>query len=67
MLQLIVLVKKSTLLILDEHSVNQVGPAVDLNADETLIMLSSDTLSRILAVAEPGDQRIDDVIARVAL
>ena len=67
MMQLVVLVKKSTLHVLSEHAVCEMGPVVEINDAEALVMLSAEVISQLMTLAKPEDERIDDVIARLAL
>jgi hypothetical protein len=64
---MVVLVKKSTLHILAEHSASDMGPIVEINQTEALVMLSSEVLAHLITLARPEDERIDDVINRLAL
>jgi hypothetical protein len=66
-LKLAVLVKKSTLAALGEHSVHQLSDAMPLSETEALVLLDADTVRRLLALARPEDTRIDDAIMRLAL
>lgn len=67
MLRIVVLVKKSTLHVLSEHSVAEMGPIVELNETEALVMLSAEVVNHLITSAQPEDERIDDVITRLAL
>lgn len=67
MLRIIVLVKKSTLHILAEHSAQDKGPIVELNDTEALVMLSAEVVNHLITRAQPEDERLDDVIHRLAL
>ncbi|MCC6910225.1 MAG: hypothetical protein IT430_20015 [Phycisphaerales bacterium] len=67
MLRMVVLVKKSTLHILAEHSEQDMGPIVELNDTEALVMLTAEVVARLIALAKPEDERLDDVIHRLAL
>ena len=68
MLQLAVVVKKSTLAALSEHSITPaLGGALPLNDNEALVLLSADVVRALLDQAQPGDTRIDEVIMRLAL
>ncbi len=67
MLRIVVLVKKSTLHVLAEHSDQDMGPIVELNDAEALVMLTAEVVARLISLAKPEDERIDDVITRLAL
>lgn len=67
MMRLVVLVRKSTLHALSEHAVTEMGPVVEINDTEALVMLSAEVVSQLITLAKPEDERIDDVIARLAL
>lgn len=67
MLELAILVKKSTLAALEEHSSKVVGGSISFNEYEALVLLKADTLSKLLSIARPEDTRIDEVIMRLAL
>ena len=67
MLELAVLVKKSSLAALSEHSVHRLDSAVSLNESEALILLDAEVVRRLLDLARPEDARIDDVIMRMVL
>ncbi len=66
-MKFVVLLKKSTLHALSEHAVTEMGPAVEINQTEALVMLSAEVVTRLIALARPEDERIDDVITRLAL
>lgn len=66
-MKFVVLLKKSTLHALSEHAVTEMGPVVEINQTEALVMLSAEVITRLIALARPEDERIDDVIARLAL
>ena len=66
-MKFVVLVKKSTLHALSEHAVTDMGPVVEINDAEALVMLSAEVITRLIALATPADERIDDVISRLAL
>jgi hypothetical protein len=67
MIQFAVLVKKPTLLILAEHGSGKMGGVIDLNETEALVMLSAEVITTLIQLANPEDERIDDVIVRLAL
>jgi hypothetical protein len=67
MLQVAVLLQRSTLRVLNEHSVTEVGGAFDLSPTEALVLLDAETLQVLLGQARPEDSRLDDVIMRLAL
>jgi hypothetical protein len=67
MLTLALVVRKSTLRALEEHSVKTVGGAININETEAIVLLQADTVRRLLDLARPGDTRIDDAIMRLAL
>jgi hypothetical protein len=68
MLELAILIKASTLRALAEHSTApQLGGALPLNESESLMIVSADSLRRLLDLARPEDTRIDEVILRLAL
>ncbi|MCC6910181.1 MAG: hypothetical protein IT430_19790 [Phycisphaerales bacterium] len=66
-MKFVVLLKKSTLHALSEHAVTEMGPVVEINEAEALVMLSDEVITRLITLAKPEDERIDDVIARLAL
>ncbi len=66
-MKFVVLLKKSTLHALSEHAVTEMGPVVEINQTEALVMLSAEVVTRLIALARPEDERIDDVITRLAL
>ncbi len=66
-MKFVVLLKKSTLHALSEHAVTEMGPVVEINETEALVMLSAEVVTRLIALARPEDERIDDVITRLAL
>lgn len=67
MLQIVLLVKQSTLAALAEHSTEEAASAVLINDREALVLLPADTVRALLDRARPEDTRIDDVIMRLAL
>ena len=67
MINVAVLLRKSTLAALTEHSVHTVGGAIPINENESLVLLTADTLMALLERARPEDTRLDDVIVRIAL
>ncbi len=66
-MKFVVLLKKSTLHALSEHAVTEMGPVVEINETEALVMLSDEVITRLIALAKPEDERLDDVITRLAL
>lgn len=66
-MKFVVLLKKSTLHALSEHAVTEMGPVVELSETEALVMLSAEVITRLITLAKPEDERIDDVITRLAL
>ncbi len=66
-MKFVVLLKKSTLHALSEHAVTEMGPVVEINQTEALVMLSAEVIARLIALAKPQDERLDDVITRLAL
>lgn len=67
-MKFVVLVKKSSLRALSEHSVDDIqSDAVEINETEALILMSAEVITRLIALARPEDQRIDDVLMRLAL
>ncbi|MCL4199370.1 MAG: hypothetical protein KJZ69_17905 [Phycisphaerales bacterium] len=65
-MKFVVLLKKSTLHALSEHAVTEMGPVVEINENEALVMLSAEVITRLITLARPEDERIDDVITRLA-
>jgi len=66
-MKFVVLLKKSTLHALSEHAVTEMGPVVEINQTEALVMLSAEVVAHLITLAKPEDERIDDVITRLAL
>ncbi len=66
-MKFVVLLKKSTLHALSEHAVTEMGPVVEINETEALVMLSAEVVAHLITLAKPEDERIDDVITRLAL
>ncbi len=66
-LHLALVVRQSTLHALAEHSVTGLGDPLPLNDRESLVLLDAQVVERLLGLARPGDERIDDVILRLAL
>jgi hypothetical protein len=67
MLQLALLVRKSTLSAIAEHSIADLSGAVDINDRESIVLLDAEVVRRILDLARPDDERIDEVILRMVL
>jgi hypothetical protein len=67
MIHIPVVVKKSTLLVLSEHAAEMTSTAVSINRTEAIVVLDAEVVMTILQQAQPGDERIDDVIMRRAL
>lgn len=67
MIQLAVVIKSSTLMILREHSTHPLNDPLPLNEQESLVLLDAEVVQTLLSSAQPGDSRIDDVILRRAL
>jgi hypothetical protein len=66
-LQLVVLLKKNTLAALREHTAAKLECTVELNDREALVLLDADVIAGLLEHAKPGDERLDDVIVRLAV
>lgn len=67
MIQFAILVKRTTLTVLNEHAVNELHGFIPINETEALVMFSAETISKLIKLAKPEDERIDDVIVRLAL
>ena len=66
-MEIALLVKQTTLRVLSEHSTEEAASAVLINDTEAIVLLSAETVRRLLDRALPQDKRIDDVITRLAL
>ena len=67
MLRLVLLVRKSTLQILSEHWALDMELIVEINQSEALVLLTAEVVAHLITLAKPEDERIDDVISRLAL
>ena len=68
MLEFVVLIKRSTLQAVNEHSTaERFGGVLPLNEHEALVHLDQEVVQAIIRNAKPEDRRIDDVILRRAL
>ncbi len=67
MLQFPVVIQRTTMRAISEHSTGMLGGAVFLNESEAVVLLDREVIEEILRRARPDDQRIDDVIRRLVL
>ena len=68
MIELAIVIKKTTLNALTEHSIApQLGGAIDISPTEAIVLLDAEVVRRLLDSARPEDTRIDDVIRRRVL
>jgi hypothetical protein len=67
MIEVVVLLKNTTLNALSEHSVKMNGPVVRVGETESLVALDAQVVQALLVKARPEDTRLDDVILRLAL
>jgi hypothetical protein len=67
-LQLALVVRRSTLVALSEHSsAAALGGSIPLGESEAIVLLDAEVVRRLLEAARPEDTRLDDVIMRMAL
>lgn len=68
-MQLAVILQRRTLPLLDEHTAqegNMADATIPLNENEAIVLLSGDTVAKLLSIARAGDTRLDDIIRRIA-